>query len=96
MQLEQLFKSYKVPPASDGLASGIIIAASHIPQKQSIWRWISRMFEEFMLPAPAYSLASMLIVGFLMGVATYKNAEAQTAPDNIIEQLLYQDDEELL
>ena len=91
-KLEQLMQSYNVPPASNNLAERIIDAAPHVQQKQSIWRWVDRVFEEFRLPAPVYSLTSLLIIGFLAGFITYNGKDINVAPDTIVEQLLDEDE----
>lgn len=74
-QLEQLMSAYKVPLVSASLADRIILAATHVRQRQSIWSWIDRMFEEFKLPLPSYSLTSLLAIGFLVGFLTYDHID---------------------
>ena len=92
-KLEQLMREYEVVPPSSGFEQRIIGAASSVEQKQSIWRWISEVLEEFRLPAPAFCLVLFLVAGFVAGIATY--SETDTASDNVMEQLLYEGEEYL-
>ncbi|TFH09806.1 MAG: hypothetical protein E4H07_06000 [Nitrosomonadales bacterium] len=71
--------AYKVPLVSVSLADRIILAATHVRQRQSIWGWIDRMFEEFKLPLPGYSLTSLLAIGFLVGFLTYDHIDIDIA-----------------
>ena len=80
---------YEVVPASSGLEEKITNAAAGVRQKQTIWRWIDGVFEEFRLPAPAFCLALFLFIGFAAGVATYGDGDAYPASNSVIEQLLY-------
>jgi len=80
-QLDQLMSTYKVPLVSTGLADRIILAASHVQQRQSIWSWIGRMFEEFKLPLPGYSFASLLTIGFLVGFLAYDYVDINNIED---------------
>ena len=78
-------RSCDVPPARSDLAERIINAASQIPQKQGVFRWV---FGVFWSPVPAFCLALFLAVGFLAGVMNYGGADSNAAPDSVIEQLL--------
>jgi hypothetical protein len=81
------------PPANNDFASRIIIAASHIDQKTSIWNSISRIFEELKVPAPAYSFASLMLVGFVAG---FMNYSVTLSPDDyVLGQLLYEYEDSL-
>lgn len=88
-KLEQLLHAYMVPSASDDLADRIIRAASRVEQKQNVWQWVSRMCEEFRLPLPAYSFASLLLIGFFAGFI-YPDTEDYAATDTVFEQLFYE------
>lgn len=90
--LKRLMRSYDVPPARGDLAERIINAASGVPQKQGVLRWVRGVFEEFWSPAPAFCLALFLAVGFLAGMMTYGGADSDPDPDNIIEQLLNEEE----
>ena len=92
-KLEQLMREYEVAPPSSGFEQRIISAVSSVEQKQSIWRWISEMLEEFRLPAPAFCLVLLLSVGFVAGVFTYNETDRDS--DNVMEQLLYEGEEYL-
>lgn len=85
-------RTYEVVPAGGGLEEKIISAASGVQQKQTIWRWIDGVFEEFRLPAPAFCLALFLLIGFAAGIATYGDRDAYPASDSLIEQLLYEEE----
>ncbi len=84
-KLEELLRSYDVPPARSDLAERIISAALRVPPKQGVWRWV---FEVFWSPVPAFCLALFLAVGFLAGVMNYGRADSHAAPESVIEQLL--------
>ena len=84
-RIEELLRSYDVPPAPGDLAGRIISAASLVPQRQGILRWV---FSVFWSPVPAFCLALFLAVGFLAGVMNYGGADFHASPDSVIEQLL--------
>ena len=84
-KLERLLRSCDVPPARGDLAERIISAASLVPQRQDVLRWV---FGVFWSPVPAFCLALFLAVGFLAGVMNYGGADSHAAPDSVIEQLL--------
>lgn len=97
-QLEQLMYAYKVQSASDDLADKIILATKHIKQRQNIWNWINRIFDEFRLPVPRYSLASLFIIGLLVGFLFYDYIDSinikdtYEVSDNTFDQFLYEDE----
>jgi len=97
-QLERLMNMYNVPPVSANLADRIILAAIHVRQRQNIWDWIGRVFEEFKLPLPCYSLTSILAIGFLVGFLTYDYVDitiigdAYVASDESIYQFMGEDE----
>jgi len=70
-KLEGMLKSRHIEPASPDLASRIILRASEIPQNQplSLWQWMRQLFADS-LPKPAYILASVLILGLVIGFST--------------------------
>lgn len=84
-KLEELLRSYEAPPAPGGLAGRIISAASLVPQRQGVLRWVLGVFWS---PVPAFCLALFLAVGFLAGVMNYDGADFHAAPESVIEQLL--------
>ncbi len=84
-KLEELLRTYDVPPVPGDLAGRIISAASLVPQRQGALRWVLRVFWS---PVPAFCLALFLAVGFLAGVMSYGGADSQAAPESVIEQLL--------
>ena len=84
-RLEELLRSYDVPPPPGDLTERIINAASLVPQRQAVLRWVFRVFWS---PVPAFCLALFLAVGFLAGVMNYGGADSHAAPESVIEQLL--------
>lgn len=84
-KLEELLCTYDVPPAPGDLAGRIISAASLVPQKQGVLRWVFRVFWS---PVPAFCLALFLAVGFLAGVMSYGGVDSQAAHESVIERLL--------
>ncbi len=84
-KLEELLRSYDVPPAPGDLAGRIISAASLVPQRQGVLRWVLGVFWS---PVPAFCLALFLAVGFLAGVMNYGGADSHAVAESVIEQLL--------
>ena len=84
-KLEELLRSYDVLPAPGDLAGRIISAASFVPQRQGVLRWV---FGVFWSPVPAFCLALFLAGGFLAGVMSSGGADSQKAPESVIEQML--------
>jgi len=84
-KLEELLHTYDVPPAPGDLAGRIISAASLVPQRQRVLKWV---FGVFWSPVPAFCLVLFLAVGFLAGVVSYGGVDSQAAPESVIEQLL--------
>ena len=85
-KLDKLLKEQKIDAASGDLASRIINRAASIQQKPNIWQIFKSFCNEFKLPEPALSLASLVFIGFLVGFATYSNSDAYA--DDIYSQLL--------
>lgn len=58
-----------IPAPSADFAGRIIMAAARTRQQRpvSLWGYISDSFAEFMLPKPAYVLASMMVLGLVFG-----------------------------
>lgn len=56
---------------SDDLAQRIIAQAAATPQKKTvtILEWIERLFVDLQLPRPAYSFASVLLLGVVLGMS---------------------------
>ena len=84
-KFEELLSSYDVPLVSGDLAGRIISAASLVPQRQGVLRWVLGVFWS---PVPAFCLALFLAFGFLAGVMNYGGADSNVAPESVIEQLL--------
>ena len=66
-QLQQ--RAYQAPSAD--FAATIIQRAAAIPQRSPVsgWGWVTQLFAEFRLPAPAYSMAGLLLLGILVGTS---------------------------
>lgn len=91
-KLEEILKAHEVPPHSKNFASRIIMASEQIEQKQNIWKLLERLCREFSLPDPALSLASLLIMGFLVGFSVYGTSDAYAGDDSIIDQIVNNDE----
>lgn len=87
-KLKELMGKSDIPPASRNLADRIIMAASLIEQKQNLWVLTGKIFKEFKLPSPAYSFASLLLVGFLAGFIIHGTPQIYASDD-----ILYEDEE---
>lgn len=94
-KLEKILAEFKVPKPSDDFADRIIMASCRIEQKQNIWKLLGRICEEFKLPDPAVAMASLLVIGFLVGFSAYDYQSGYSSAGDTVEQLL-SDDEELL
>ena len=93
---EELMGLYQVEEGSDNLAGNIIAAARSIPQKQSLGKWINNIFAEFSLPAPAYSLASFLLVGFFVGFLSFEYTSNSNTNSHQVIELWLGEGEELI
>lgn len=60
-------------PCDPDAAERIILAASYRQQKIafSLVGWLQKSFADCMFPQPAYMLASLLVLGFLIGFSTF-------------------------
>lgn len=76
MMLERRLRACAVPPPGAEMEERIIRAAARLPQRRSVWSWLRALCEEFRLPAPAYSFASLLAAGFLAGFAAHPEVDA--------------------
>ncbi|MFW0778121.1 MAG: hypothetical protein ACN2B6_10450 [Rickettsiales bacterium] len=90
-KLEELMYSHTVPPVRQAFADEIISASVQITQKLSLWKYIRRMFAEFHLPAPAYSFASLVMIGCIFGFTGSSDSYAYDTQPNVFEQLLEDD-----
>lgn len=75
--LERQLNLRNVPPPSSDLAERIIARAYHVPQKTpfNLLAWVRELSAELHVTRPAYTFASLLVLGFVVGIST-----AQTAP----------------
>ena len=81
-KLEAIMRQRRVEPASQDLATRIILKAQGLPQIRniSLWQSVRQLFAEFHLPAPGYVLASALILGMIVGfTATPENTNETNA-----------------
>jgi hypothetical protein len=71
-RLEKMLRSRRVEPARHDLAARIILKAQSVPQLQSMspWQAVRQLFAEFHLPKPGYVLASVLVLGMVLGFGT--------------------------
>jgi hypothetical protein len=93
-KLEEMLKSRRFEPARPDLASRIIFKASGMPQNRplSLWQGLRQLFTDF-LPKPAYVLASVLILGLVIGFSTATDTTpADDANPINIQGFLYPDE----
>ena len=71
-RLEKMLCSRRVEPARHDLAARIILKAQSVPQLQSMspWQAVRQLVAEFHLPKPGYVLASVLVLGMVLGFGT--------------------------
>ena len=71
-RLEKMLRSRRLEPARHDLAARIILRAQSLPQLESIspWQALRQLFAEFHLPKPGYVLASVLVLGMVLGFGT--------------------------
>lgn len=96
-KLDPILRKRAFEAPSEGFAARIISAAASTPQlaPPGIMDWLERMFSELQLPRPAYSFASILIVGALLGM-NLPMEEAIVNDDDgslAIQSFLYLDEE---
>ncbi len=70
-ELRALLSPRNVPPHNEHLVRTITAAATRISQREPLWQRVSNMFEEFKIPAPAYSMAIIIIIGFSAGLGAF-------------------------
>lgn len=70
-ELKGMLSPRSVPPHDEQFARRIVAAAARLPQRETFWRRVSSVFEEFKIPAPAYSMAAIFIVGFAAGLGAF-------------------------
>ena len=90
--LENILHTRSVTPPHPSLAERIIANAKQrrreLPVKLS--SWVSGLFNDFMIPRPAYALAAMLVLGISIGVSTQTMT---TTPDETSLTSAYTDDD---
>jgi len=79
-KLEAMLRTRRFESASPDLVERIILKAQSIPQNQtvSLWQWLRQLFAESHLAKPAYVIAGILILGFVIGFS----APAVTTTDD--------------
>ena len=70
-ELKGMLSPRNIPPHGEQLARTITAAAARLPQREPLWQRVSNMFEEFRIPAPAYSMAAIVIIGFSAGLGAF-------------------------
>ncbi len=68
-ELRALLSARKCSEPGTDFVERIMFAARTLPQasRQSVLSWVFRLCEEFHLRRPAYTVAALFIVGFIMG-----------------------------
>lgn len=68
-QIDALLTKRKFEPCREGGAEHIIALATQMPQQVafSLMAWLQASFAELMLPRPAYVMATLLLLGTIIG-----------------------------
>ena len=97
-KLDRMLHSRRIEPASQDLASRIILKAQSLPQLQnlSLWQGVRQLFAEFHLPQPGYVLATALVLGMMLGFSTGPDNDQSGDISSMTAQSYIAGDEELL
>lgn len=78
-KLETLLATRALAEPSADLADRIIARAAVTPQQVPLrlMEWLERAFSELQLPKPAYSLASVMVLGLVLG-SSFSQVENST------------------
>jgi hypothetical protein len=89
-RLEEMLKQRLIKMEPDNFAERIISASRNVIQRKnvSLSVWLRRIFSEFSLPTPSYALASILLVGFLLGLGLHD----VSAGDNIDSDAIFNEE----
>jgi hypothetical protein len=91
--LDALLRRRRFTPARPGL-SGRIIAAAHAQGRpQGFGQWLADMLAELLLPRPAYALASVLMIGVIIGGIMPDISSGAGADEEEASLQIYLDDE---
>lgn len=73
---DRWLKKRKFEPCREGLAVHIITLAAQMPQQVafSLTGWLQASFIELMLPRPAYVMATLLLLGTIIGSMTLNSS----------------------
>lgn len=97
-KFDKLLQSRKLEPANSDLAKRIISAAYSVSQKKhaSLAERIQKIFDDI-LPNPSYALASVLVLGFIVGFSNAPDSDVTSDDDSseisYVQELLYTDEE---
>jgi hypothetical protein len=94
---DALLRSRAFEPARPDLAERIILTARSLPQQRrlTLHAWIQRLFAEFHVPRPAYALALVLMLGFVLGVSLQGMQVTEGYDPMSIQSFLYAEEEVL-
>jgi hypothetical protein len=95
-KLEAMLRVRRVEPVSPELAERIILKAQGMPQNRTIplRQWVQRLFAEFHLPRPAYVLACVLMIGFVVGLTMPVPRAAEDVAETLqVQSFLYVDED---
>lgn len=97
-KLETMLRSRRTEAAIPDLAARIILQAQSLPQVQniSLWQAVRQLFAEFHLPKPGYVLASVLVLGIVIGFSTAPDNAQISDAGSVTAQSYIASDEELL
>lgn len=89
-RLENMLHTRKLAPHSD-LAERIIMKAQLIEQKQNITilNYLKGLITDISLPAPVYSMAAIVMIGFFIGFASPSDNVSDDGDNLAVKDLLY-------
>lgn len=91
--LDALLSERRFTPARTGLAERIIATAHAKGRPRGFGAWLSDTLAELMLPRPAYALASVLMIGILLGAGMPEVTNAADLDEEEASLQFYLDDE---
>jgi len=97
-KLDSMLGSRRTQAASADLAARIVLKAQGLPQIQrfSLWQSLRQLFSELQLPKPGYVLATVLVLGMILGFSTAPQTGLSTESYSANAQSFLGDDEGLL
>jgi hypothetical protein len=93
-KLDAMLRSRRMESAAPDLAQRIILMAQSRPQNQTLplMPWLRQLFAEFHLPKPAYVVASVLVLGIIVGLSTPDRTASKDEESASVQSFLYADE----